>query len=87
MLIAVLLVGLLTGYYFGVKPGAIAAGIAFALLLFGSLVPGAAVSAYALLLLGATGVYFVGTRMAKAKQDRSVTGYGKRLLSRLWRRL
>ncbi|HUS66187.1 MAG TPA: hypothetical protein VMZ28_16655 [Kofleriaceae bacterium] len=64
MLIAALAVGLLTAYYFGVRPGMVAAGTTVALCLV-ALVPGLALYAYGAMAVGVFGLLWAGPRMRR----------------------
>jgi hypothetical protein len=65
MLIAALVCGLVTAYYFGVKAGTYAAGASAALFFVGTVIPGWSSWAYALIALQLIGVCFLGPRMGK----------------------
>jgi len=65
MLIAALLCGLVTAYYFGIKAGTYAAAIAAGLFFAAQVIPGWSSWAYALIAGGLIGVCFVGPRFGK----------------------
>jgi hypothetical protein len=64
MIIAALVVGGFTAFYFGVRPGVMAAGAAFAAFLAASIVPGLTFWSYALVGSGLVGVLTLGPRRA-----------------------
>jgi len=65
MIIAALLCGLVTAYYFGLKAGSYAAGAAGSLFMVAMVVPSWASWAYALIAAGLIGVCFLGPRLGK----------------------
>ncbi|HLU68262.1 MAG TPA: hypothetical protein VKZ63_18390 [Kofleriaceae bacterium] len=65
MLIAALLVGLLTAYYFGLRPGMIAAGVTAALFLLAMVAPPLAPWAYVAVGLGVAGVLTAGRHLRR----------------------
>jgi hypothetical protein len=60
-----LIVGGLTAWYLGVRPGIIAAIITFAALVVSSFVPGLTMAVYALVLAWCAALYFLGAKMTK----------------------
>lgn len=62
MLLATLIVGGVTAYWFGLRPGAWAAAATFGLLLVAAFVPSAATAIHVLLALGLLVVCLVGPR-------------------------
>jgi hypothetical protein len=60
-----LIVGGLTAWYLGVRPGVIAAIITFAALIVSSFVPGLTIAVYALVLAWCAALYFLGAKMTK----------------------
>jgi hypothetical protein len=62
MIIAALVVGGVTAFYFGMRPGAIAAGVAFAAFLAAAVAPPLALWLYAAVGLGVGGVLVLGPR-------------------------
>jgi hypothetical protein len=66
MLFASLLVGLITYYYFGQRPGVIAAVAAGVLFVVAAIVPGAKLVAYAIVGAGLVGVCLVGAKRGPA---------------------
>ena len=64
MLIAAILVGGLTAFYFGIRPGVIAAGATLVAFLAAAMVPGAALWAYLGVGAGVGGVLLVGPKRA-----------------------
>jgi hypothetical protein len=65
MLIAALLVGLLTTYYFGVRPGMAAAGATAGLFLVAAVVPHLAIFAYGAIGVGVGVVCIVGPKLRR----------------------
>jgi hypothetical protein len=65
MLIAALLVGLMVAYYFGLRPGMVAAGATAALFLLAAVIPAAATYAYAMVCAGVAGVVFLGPKLKR----------------------
>jgi hypothetical protein len=65
MLIAAIVCGLVTAYYFGVRAGVYAAAAGAALVLVGIVVPPWSKWAYSLLAIGLVGVCLLGPRVGK----------------------
>ena len=65
MLIAAAAVGLLTAYYFGLRPGMMAAGVTAALFLIALVAPGLALYAYGAVAVGVFGLLWAGPRMRR----------------------
>ena len=65
MLIAAALVGLLTAYYFGLRPGMVAAGATAALFLVAMVAPHLAIFAYGAVGVGVGAVCVVGPKLRK----------------------
>ena len=74
MFIAAILVGLLVAYYFGLRPGMIAAGATVGLFLIAMVVPGAATYAYVLVCAGVAGVVLLGPKLKRP--DALASGVG-----------
>ena len=86
MLIAALLCGLVTAYYFGIKAGTYAAAVAAGLSLAAIVAPGWASWAYALIAGGLIGVCFLGPRFGKPlSKHRAILGV-RSLLGPLYKR-
>jgi|SRR5690349_9302051 len=81
MLIAALAVGLVTAYYFGVRPGMFAAGATVALCLV-ALVPGLALYAYGAMAVGVFGLLWAGPRMRRKGSPSQLTFLAKLGLAR-----
>lgn len=73
MLIAALLVGLLTAYYFGLRPGMAAAGATAALCLVAMIAPHLAIFAYGAIGVGVGGVCVIGPRLRRKGTPARVT--------------
>lgn len=88
MLTGALLIGLLTAYYFGVKPGIIAAAGAALLFVVADVVPGLQLGVYALVAVYIIGVCVIGPRREREEEQINVVRrWGRRVVGRLWRRL
>lgn len=91
MLIAALLIGAITAYYFGLRLGAFAAVGATALFFLGILMPGQIVWTYGVVGAYTVGVLFIGPRMPGRKEKRAdflrLVRRGAAVILRLYRRL
>jgi hypothetical protein len=76
MFLAALLVGLLVAYYFGVRPGLIAAGATVALFLVAAVLPAAATYAYVVVCAGVAGVVLLGPKLKRPDALASSAGGG-----------
>jgi hypothetical protein len=65
MLIAAAAVGLIAAYYFGMRPGMVAAGTTAALFLLAMVIPGLAIYAYGAVAAGVFGLLWAGPRMRR----------------------
>ena len=65
MLIAAALVGLLTAYYFGLRPGMVAAGVTAALFLVATMAPNLAIFAYGAVGVGVGALCIVGPKLRR----------------------
>ena len=65
MFIAALLVGALVAYYFGLRPGLLAAGATAGLFLLAAVIPGAAAYAYVVVGVGVAGVVVLGPKLKR----------------------
>lgn len=65
MLLAAIAVGLLTAYYFGLRPGMVAAGATAALFVVAFVVPSVAIWAYGAVGVGVLGLLWAGPRMKR----------------------
>lgn len=82
MLFAALAVGLLAAYYFGVRPGMMAAGATAVLFVLAMIVPGLAVYAYGVVAVGVVGLMWAGPRMRKKGSPSQVAFLAKLGLAR-----
>ena len=82
MLIAALAVGLLTAYYFGLRPGMVAAGATAVLFLVAMVAPAMAIFAYGAVAAGVAGLLFAGPRMRKKASASQLTFMAKVGLAR-----
>lgn len=90
MFIGAILIGLLTAYYFGVKPGVIAAAGSFMMFVVAEVVPGAALWVYGLVALFIVGVCLLGPRKVKEDEEsggRKVRRMARQAIGKLWRLL
>lgn len=87
MLIAALLVGAVTAFYFGLRSGLVAAGATFVLFLAATVVPGIAFWAYAAVGLGVIGVCTIGPKRANPTQLARTTRVVKQGIAALRARL
>lgn len=65
MFLAAIVVGLLVAYYFGTRPGAVAAGTAAGLFLIAAVVPVTAMYVYTLVCIGVAGVVVLGPKLKR----------------------
>jgi hypothetical protein len=65
MFLAAIVVGLLVAYYFGTRPGAVAAGAAAGLFLLAAVVPVTAMYVYTLVCIGVAGVVVLGPKLKR----------------------
>ena len=88
MLIGALLIGLLTAYYFGVKPGVIAAASSALLFIVADVIPGTALLVYGAIAVFIIGVCLLGPRFVKPEEEqggRKVRRMARQALGKLWR--
>jgi hypothetical protein len=87
MLLSALFVGLLTAYYFGLRPAYWAAAATFVLCLVALIVPSVATPLYIGLAVGAIAIQQIGSRRQRPADAVFLTGMAKRGLGRLVRKL
>jgi len=87
MLIAALVIGLLTAYYFGLKPGGYAAAAAAALFAIAALIPGLAIPIYLVVAIGLIGLFSFGPRVQKPGRKTDFLRWAHRTLKRVRRLL
>ena len=80
MILAALVCGLLTAYYFGVRPGAAAAIASFGLFLLGAMFPALHLLSYLLVGGGIVAVTAIGARRPRDPTFARVIDVGKRLV-------
>ena len=85
MLIAALAVGLLTAYYFGVRPGMVAAGATAVLFLLAMVAPGLTLVAYGAVAVGVFGLLWAGPRMRRKGSASQLTFLAKLGVARVKR--
>jgi hypothetical protein len=71
MIIAAIVIGAITAYYFGLRVGALAAGGAFALFLVGIVMPSKLLWTYGLVGSYTLGVLVVGPRLPGRKENKA----------------
>ena len=87
MILAALLCGLITAYYFGLRPGVAAALLALGLFLAGAIVPGLGLISYVAVGGGLVGVYAIGSRRPRDPTIERAVKAGKRLAGKAWKKL
>ena len=87
MLIAALVIGLLTAYYFGLKPAGYAAAGAAALFALAALIPSLSIPIYLVVAIGLIGLLFFGPRVQKPGRKTDFLRWTRRALKRLRRLL
>ena len=87
MAIAAIIIGLITAYYFGIKPGGYAAAAAAGLFFTATVLPGLAVPIYLVVVVALIGVFFFGPRVQRPSSSRKYFGLAGRAAKRWWRRL
>lgn len=85
MLIAAAVIGLLTAYYFGLKPGGYAAAGAAALFSIAAIVPSLAVPIYLVVSIALIGVLFFGPRVQRPGHRADLLRLLRRALKQLRR--
>lgn len=80
MILAALFIGLLTAYYFGLRRGATAAGVAMGLFLLAAIAPGAKLPVYALVAAGLVALLVIGPRTTPPDDAVQL----RRVISGLW---
>ena len=86
MILAAVVCGLLTAYYFGVRPGATAAVLTFALFLLGAMFPAIRYFAYFAVGGGIVAVTAMGAKRPRDPTFGRVVDVGKRLVGQVWKR-
>jgi hypothetical protein len=86
MLLAAFLCGVLTAYYFGVRPGATAAAATFGVVLAGAMFPPLRVLSYLVVAGGIIGVVAVGAQRPRDPTFGRVVDIGKRLVGQVWKK-
>jgi len=86
MILAALVCGLLTAYYFGVRPGAAAAVAVFGVFLAGLIFPPLHIFSYLLVGGGIVAVTAMGARRPRDPTFGRVIDVGKRLVGQIWKR-
>lgn len=87
MIIAAVVVGGVTAFYFGVRPGVIAAGATLLAFLAAAIVPGAALYAYIAVGVGTGGVLLLGPKRADPTHAARAMKYVRRGLALVRARL
>ncbi len=86
MILAALICGLLTAYYFGVRTGVTAAGVTFGLFLLAAIFPAIRWVAYLAVGGGIVGVTAMGAGRPRDPTFGRVVDVGKRLVGQVWKR-
>lgn len=86
MIIAAILCGLLAAYYFGIRAGYIAAGIAAGLFVLAWVIPAATVAAYLIIAAGIVGLCVLGPRLRKPGQGLEIPSWAKKQALRTWKK-
>ena len=86
MLLAALVCGLFTAYYFGVRPGAAAAAATFGVFLAGAIFPPLRVVSYLVVAGGIVAVTLVGAQRPRDPTFGRVVDIGKRLVGQVWKK-
>lgn len=84
-MVAALIVGAMTAWYLGVKPGVTAAALTAAALLVATIVPGLTLTVYALVIAWVAALYFFGSKIAS--EVGGATGIASRLMGGIGRLL
>lgn len=87
MLIAAVVIGLVTAYYFGLRSGGIAAAVAGGLFLAALVMPGRALTIYALVGVGLVVVLALGPRYGRPGAKANLLKLVRRTVGQLWRKL
>lgn len=87
MILAALVIGILTAYFFNVRLGVYAAAGSATLLLIAFFVPRYAVPAYAILILGVSALFLIGPRLERHKKNKAKVDWVRKYAARFWRKL
>jgi len=87
VLIAAVVIGLVTAYYFGLRSGGIAAAVAGGLFLAAMVMPGRALTIYALVGVGLVVVLALGPRYGRPGARANLLKLVRRMIGQLWRKL
>jgi hypothetical protein len=89
-MIPAVIVGLLTGWYLGMRAGIIAAAVTAAAMLVAQFVPGMTLIVYALVIAWSAAVYFLGAKItARTKAPgwlSAVTGQASGMVKKLFKK-
>lgn len=85
MIITSVIIGLATAYYFGLRAGAVAAGVSVGLCLLALVMPGKALTIYGVVGVGFVAVLLLGPRYGRPGAKGDVMRLGRKFLGRLWR--
>jgi hypothetical protein len=80
MILAALIIGLLTAYYFGVRAGSAAAGVALGLFLLVAFIPAAKLPVYVLVAAALIALFYVGPRTTPPDDATQL----RRVIAGLW---
>lgn len=87
MLIAALLIGLFTAYYFGLRQGLNVAGVALVLFVVAAVIPQVRLYVYGLAAVGLIAVAWLGPRRGDPTHAVRFTRWGKRGLAEVRKRM
>ena len=87
MLIAALVIGVLTAYYLGFRPGMYAAGASGMLFLAATVVPQWAIPAYGVVAVGVLALCAIGPRVQKKSHKQRFAALGRDLFKRAFKLL
>jgi hypothetical protein len=82
MLLAAIVIGLLTAYYFGVRHGIWAAAVAAGLFFVAAVMPPLKIVAYGLVAAGIVGIYAIGPKRGPSPSSRMAVNQARRLARR-----
>ena len=89
-MIPAVIVGLLTGWYLGMRAGIIAAIVTAAAMLAATFIPGATLVVYALVIAWSAAVYFLGAKITERTKGPSwlgaVSGQATGWVRKLWKK-
>jgi hypothetical protein len=85
VIILALVVFAVTAWFLGLRPGGIAGGVSFAILIAAQVVPGTALVVYGLHILWIAGMVWLGPKLSRMRRPAPKAGLGAEV-GRWWRR-